>query len=482
MGVKDLKNNLFIKSQKLLKEIEEKKDIFIYVNSTVDGIISGSILLRSIFNNAGNATVRCVSEEKIESSMEEMLKEKHDFYIFTDFDSAIINIIEKVFDKQDNYLIINTDLISRSTNKSDEKIINPWIYDINGHVEVNSSGLAYFLVKNFDRKTENLSYLPIISAISKNQDSGNDKSLLGLNNEILQIALESEIVDQKKRLDISELEDIPITKVLENNIVHYIKEITWDNKVSSKIIRDAQIQVNDGDGKIKLFKELDEKDFIRIYESITRYLEENSKLNDIRIVKEILFGYSYILNNEEDKGYLKNSKSFVKVIDLCINAKKNALALSLCIGDRGGKTLKDIQELVLNHNSFIKKTSSQIFREKWRFYDDRTTVFINGEGIVDSYNVNLFILFLERSISFADRLICLRIIDSEEYYKVILTKTKFCNIDLENIQQKIKQVAGNDNIKTIDKNKFEVRIAGSDLEDFLSNIKKIIINEKISQP
>ncbi|MGN6629833.1 MAG: hypothetical protein ACTHKJ_08135, partial [Candidatus Nitrosocosmicus sp.] len=165
---------------------------------------------------------------------------------------------------------------------------------------------------------------------------------------------------------------------------------------------------------------------------------------------------------------------------LCIKGEKNALALSICLGDRGSKILNDIHELLINYNSFIKKTSSRLFGEKWRFYDDRKTVFINGEGIIDSYNVNSFILFLERSISFADRLICLRIIDSEEYYMIILTKTKFCNIDLENMQEKIKEITDKENTKLTDTNKIEIKILASNLEDFLSNIKKIIMNEHVS--
>ncbi|MGN6347832.1 MAG: hypothetical protein ACTHME_09030 [Candidatus Nitrosocosmicus sp.] len=480
MEVKDLKIQLTIKSQKLLKEIEEKKDIFIYANKTVDGLISAAIIMRSVFNNAGNATIRCVSEGKIENSIEEIFNEKHDFYIFTDFDTYVIEIIEKIFDKFDNYLFINTDLMTKPVSKTYEKIINPWLFEIKGHEEINSSGLAYLLIKNFDRNSNKMSYLPIISAISKNQDIGEDRTLVGLNNEILQTALRSYIIEQKKRLDISYIENVPLTKCLENNTVHYIKEITWNNTTSSKIIRDSQIQINDEEGKIKLFKELDEKESMRIYESILRFMEENTKLNNNKIVKELLFGYSYILNNEEDEGYLKNAKSFVKVIDLCIKGEKNALALSICLGDRGSKILNDIHELLINYNSFIKKTSSRLFSEKWRFYDDRKTVFINGEGIIDSYNVNSFILFLERSISFADRLICLRIIDSEEYYKIILTKTKFCNIDLENMQEKIKEITDKENTKLTDTNKIEIKILASNLEDFLSNIKKIIMNEHVS--
>ena len=82
MGVKGLNNHLFIKSQKLLKEIEEKKDIFIFTNSTVDGLICGSIILKSIFNNFGNATLN-VLQKKLKSSIDEIFNEKHDFYIFT---------------------------------------------------------------------------------------------------------------------------------------------------------------------------------------------------------------------------------------------------------------------------------------------------------------------------------------------------------------------------------------------------------------
>ncbi len=37
-----------------------------------------------------------------------------------------------------------------------------------------------------------------------------------------------------------------------------------------------------------------------------------------------------------------------------------------------------------------------------------------------------------------------------------------------------------DDVKIIDKNKLEIKVPAGNLEDFLSNIKKLIINEKIS--
>src|SRR5919112_897471 len=144
--------------------------------------------------------------------------------------------------------------------------------------------------------------------------------------------------------------------------------------------------------------------------------------------------------------------------------------------------IKDVPSIITEHNNLIRKISSQLFGEKWRFYDNKETIFINGEGILDNQNVKSFISFLENSVSFGDRLICLRLVDSEEFYKVIIAKTKLCNFNLSSIEEKVMQGTFNkENVKITDKTRLEIKISASILEDFLSTIKKIIIDGKISQ-
>ena len=144
--------------------------------------------------------------------------------------------------------------------------------------------------------------------------------------------------------------------------------------------------------------------------------------------------------------------------------------------------LKDVHDIVTEYNNIIRKISSQLFGEKWRFYDNKETIFINGEGILDDQNVKSFISFLENSVSFGDRLICVRLLDSEEFYKFIIAKTKFCNFNLMSIEEKVTQgTFDKGDVKIIDKTKIEIKISASNLEDFLSTIKKIIIDGKISQ-
>ena len=141
-----------------------------------------------------------------------------------------------------------------------------------------------------------------------------------------------------------------------------------------------------------------------------------------------------------------------------------------------------MHDIITEYNNLIRKISSQLFGEKWRFYDNKETIFINGEGILDYQNVKSFISFLENSVSFGDRLICVRLLDSEEFYKFIIAKTKLCNFNLMNIEEKVTQGAfDKGDVKIIDKTKIEIKISASNLEDFLSTIKKIIIDGKVSE-
>lgn len=94
-------------------------------------------------------------------------------------------------------------------------------------------------------------------------------------------------------------------------------------------------------------------------------------------------------------------------------------------------------------------------------------------------SINLY-HFLKESISFADRLICLRILDSDEYYKIIITKTKLCEYNLNDIKEKLQQTLDKQYILNSGRNEIYIKISFTNLEDFLASIKKIIIHEEIS--
>ena len=160
--------------------------------------------------------------------------------------------------------------------------------------------------------------------------------------------------------------------------------------------------------------------------------------------RDLLFGYNYILTNEEAGSILKNISSFSKALDLCIRNQTFGLGLSICLGDRND-TVMQVKNQITDYDNLIKSVSNKIFDEKWRFYDDKETIYVNGEGILDEKNIELFTSILEKSVSFADRLICLRILsaESDEEYKYTLIKPKLAKVDFDKIKKKIYELADN---------------------------------------
>ncbi len=483
MGDKDkyrndeLKNSLFHNSQKLLNQIEQKKDIFIFTNSTVDGIISGSIIFISIFNNGGYATLRCLNQEgseerEIQKQVEEILNGNHDFYVFLDFSFKAMENFKEILGRE-NCLFVNIDPAVNESLQKYQNIVNPFLHYNNRVDEISSSGLTYLLIKNIDRNITNKSFLPVIAALSKDQDIGESRSLIGMNKEILETAISFNQLEQKKGLTISESDNCSITDVIKNNIVHYIKDITWNNDVCIEIVKNSGITWRK-DGDAKRFEDCTEEEFTRLADNIEKFLDSKSKIKTNYKIKDILLGFNYYLSYEE-KGLLRNARSFAKAIGSCIINKKQGLAFAVCLGDRS-KTLRDIFEQIISYNNQIKKISAQIFGEIWRFQTDQYYVFINGEGVLDYNNINPFISFLERSISFSDKVICIRMMDNEEFYKFLIIKTRFCRFPLITIEEKIMENNGTQNTETKDENHLEVKVPVADLEDFLSNIKKRISN------
>lgn len=481
MGIKELKNRLLTQGQKLLKDIEDKKEIFILVNPSVDGIISSAILFISIFHNRGNTTVRC------NQNINTLFEEDHDISILIGFDSSLYDKVQNKLDEK-SFFFINNDPNINLEIKEKDNFINPWIWNIDGDTEISISAIVYLVAKTFDRDISFESFLPVISAISKEQDVGKDRELLGINSEILETAESLDLVMQKKMLTIAEIETASLIDVLENNIAHYIKDLTWNREKCEKVIQDSNISLFDR-GHAKLFNEYGEDDFVKIMDSIEKYILQTTTSDkksvmthkEIKNIKNILFGNNYILLKEEENSFLRNAKYFGKALEYCINSGRPELALSICIGDRNN-VLEELNKLVIDHNNLIKKSFLKVFNERWRYYDDQNILLINTEGIVEENNSDPFIYFLEKSISFSNRIIILRTLSNNDREKYIfkIVKTPFCIVDIDVIMNKLTQTSLISDLKKYDKNKIQCLVKIDNLEDFLSTIKKIVLDASVS--
>jgi hypothetical protein len=142
----------------------------------------------------------------------------------------------------------------------------------------------------------------------------------------------------------------------------------------------------------------------------------------------------------------------------------------------------------------IKEIGLRIFGEKWRFHDDRTIVFVNGEGIFDNIVAPIFAILLGKSATYSDRMICLRYIDmeNEEVYRYIIIKGASSDINFVELINNLKEtVEKGDPMfdRSLSSLSYYIRggldildilVPMQDLEAFLSKIKGLLKNVRKS--
>ena len=505
MGDKKLEHLLSSTSQILYDQIEQKKVIFIISNSTVDGIISSSILLDSIYRLGGCAVVRChdsTNYTELKDKIREFIIEGHDSYILVDFDSSIYKDIDDLITLEKYFLFINSD--KNSTNqdpKQDENIIRLNVNKLKNISDPSSittvSTLVYHLVKGFDRKIIRLSYLPIVAEISKFSKADNNYSNDDYD-EILQTAITLNLVEKKKDLIFVDQQTSSVISALEENTSYFIKGLTWNRQASIEVLEKSGKSFTENK-RAKSLAEFDEKDYDGIVKSIEKFVEGRNSNNSLadgdpiakKKVSEKLLAYNYVLTNEEPNSILKGAYSFSRVLESCIRRKRYGIALAISLGDRYN-LLNEVQKQIQSDKTTLRKIGSKIFAEKWRFYEDKEIIFVNGEGIVDEKDIVQFANLLGRSLTYSDKIICIRTTgtENEEIYKYTLISGDSIDLDSIKLKDKIREFIKSQGLSSMDgydvkyhdNNEginIEIIVPMKELEVFLSNIKKIILDARI---
>lgn len=505
MGEADTKDPQSLASQTILDLVRKKKDILIISNDTVDGIISGTILLQSIFDLIGNASVRCINSVSLLDNMgiKEVLDERHHYYIFLDFEDRILGAIRSLV-LDNNCLFINSKMIvdvkygntgninlnssKKSTNSKNAS------YQLTG----TTSKVVYDIVNKFNRKINLKIYLLLVAQISKKAQK-DDSDLFELDKDVITTATDLHLIQWQKGFTFVSKQNKSIINALESNTTYFIKGLTWNRNKIIERLKETEIEYVQ-ENRIKSTNELDDKDYEIIIGQLERHLEDNinEKGNSDKVKKIIKSNLiqslrnNYHLTFEETNSVCSGIYSFSNVLESCIRAKEFGTAFSLTLGDRA-ESMAEIKEFMKKEEESIKDTGLKIFGEKWRFHDDRRIVFVNGEGVSDNIVAPMFSILLGKSASYSDRIICMRYIDSEneEVYKYIVVKGASCDINfaefMNNLQETLEK--GDSMFERLPSLNYyfqggldllEVLVPMKDLETFLSRIKGLLKNAGVS--
>jgi RecJ-like exonuclease len=435
MGYSEFHDNINSISEKIKKLVEDRKDILIVSNSSCDGIISASLLIKAIWKLGGKGTARFLSRLDGEI-FTDLKKEDHEFYIFADIGSGLSELFNKLFSK--NWTTIDHKKISITEIAIDDNnaILNPWKYDIDGDKEITSGGIAYLLVKNLDKRFSDLSPLAVASALGEYQDIGDKRSLVGLNNDILEDSKKDGLIQTDIDLLLSFNEFLPIHESIASTYVPYLYGLTSNSDKCLDLLRKTNIALKK-DGRLKTICDINQEEKFLILETIKSHLSSQIDAS-IDNLENILIGHTYVLLAEEPGSHLYDARRFSELLNSCALNNKTGLGMTICLGDRSfplDEAEKDIQKF--NNNS--QKLISKILKEKWRIFDKGLYLFINAEGIIEPDYVGHLSRLLGSHYQYMNKVIIMKTAIDENYSKYFFSSLPKGSIDIQQMTKELSE-------------------------------------------
>jgi len=468
MGYKLFYENLNLASEKIKNLIAERKDTFIVSNSSCDGIIAAGLLVSAIWKMGGKATARFVNSISQES-LANLKNENHEFYFFTELGTGSSESLNKLF--SNDWIVLDHSKLSFSEVVTDDNsaILNPWKFDIDGNKEISSGGISYLLAKRLDKAFTDLSPLPIVSALGEYQDIGDKRSLIGLNNEILQDSIKNASMQSEIDLLFSFKESLPIHESIANTFFPYLHGLTSNSDKCLELLKSAGIDLKK-DGRWKTIADLSQEEKFLIIESIKNFYNSQKSSNTENLEK-LLIGYTYVISSEEQGCHLYDARKFSELLNGCALRMKSAIGLGICLGERAGY-LKQAERDVVEFNERSQKIISKILKEKWRLSDKGPYVLINANGILEpDYDGRLFRL-LGSHYQFLDKLIVMKISIDENYSKFFLSSGYESFAHIEQIVKESSNIGRV--LETISNVYAQIKIPPAQEDSFMSIILKVM--------
>jgi len=372
-----------------LKQVESMEaPVHIYTHLDADGLSSGAILGKALYreNIPFQITVLRQLEKREITRIVKKVEDYNNYLIFSDFGSGqYLELQTELIHKKKikNFLVLDHHIPQNVSSKEDINLIkdihettkdwhvNPYFFGIDGSIEIPGAGLCYYFAKCLKQENIDLSPLALVGAIGDIQNKGLNKSFLGINNLILEDAMNSGQIEVVNDLNFSTLKPL-------NEAIAYSKEIqlpglSKDVNRSLIFLKTIGILMENSEGKVKTLNELDQDEKQKISSAIIEYASLKLNLEPSKITKKLIIN-RYLLKNESSNSKIHDIKEFSNLLNACGRTYNASLGIAIAMGDRKDiyqqstdvlktyrKSLVESLSWIENNNKIQQKDSIQYF-------------------------------------------------------------------------------------------------------------------------
>jgi single-stranded-DNA-specific exonuclease len=367
----------------IIKDSLQSDSFFVAVSHhDADGLSSAGIIGSALVRANARFTLRIV-EELREELVDEISKTKPDTAIFTDIGSGYLDLLNSRISAKTTIILDHHPPNAEGPGRITQ--LNPHEFGIDGATKISAAGVAYFVTRALSDENKDLSALAIVGALGDMQDKNEKRSLMGLNEAIVEDAVSSRSVKVDTDLVVYGRETRPIHRSLAYTTTPYLPNLSGREDNCLTLLTKTGISLKDGD-RFRTIADLTRDEKQRLINAIM------SNLSSVGFQSSVVMdmvGSVYTLLNEPSGGPTRDAREFSALLNACGRTGNAALGVSVSMGDR--KTaLDEANEVVATYRKTLASYMEWLTKSPGAIQKFRVIWVVRGENEIQESMTGAF--------------------------------------------------------------------------------------------
>lgn len=393
------------------KYVERNQTIHVISHFDADGLAAAGIIGKALFRLG--ATFRIRIEKWIDERVTEQITvDKPSLTIFTDFGSGYLDLLNA---KLPDYAIAILDHHQPVIEPLPTFIqVNPHIHGIDGSRDLSGAGVTYFVAKALDEKNKDLACVAVVGALADLQDKYNQRKMGGINEQIVEDAVNGGFLNVETDLLFFGRETRPIHRALASTTSPFIPNISGEEDKSLAFLASLGITPKH-DEKWRALRDLSEEEKKTLFSGIADYLASKGFPSDTALG---LIGKVYTLTKEEPWTPLRDAREFAVLLNATGRMDKPSLGVAVCMGDRG-TALEQANTVLEEYRRTITKYLRWLSEKPERIEELNSIYVVKGEDFIDENIIGAVSSILSTSLPNPEKpLIAYSFVPGEDQIKI----------------------------------------------------------------
>jgi len=363
------------RAAKTIREtVEEDGLIHVFSHLDADGVAAAGIIGKALARL--NARFRIRITQWIEEKIIEVLSDKPQLIVFSDLGSGYVDLLKEKLGGFRIVILDHHQIVGEGTD--DFVHVNPHLQGIDGARDISGAGVAYLVAKALDKTNMDSAPVAIVGALGDMQDKYDQRMLGGLNEKIVEDAVQSGSVTAEKDLIFFGRETRPIHRMLASTTSPFVPGISGEEDKSLAFLASLDIKPRTHDDKWRALRDLSDEEKKRLCSALADHLLSKG----LRLEVTNLIGHVYILNREEPWTPLRDGREFATLLNATGRMDKSGLGVAVCMGDRAD-AFEAATKVLDDYRRSINKYLGWVMEKPERMRELENIYVVYGESFIN---------------------------------------------------------------------------------------------------